>query len=222
MPTVESVRMFRGPVCPLGRDGEGKVESSGGRWDAGIIRNAAVITRGEAMGHGLWIDAVMLKQTAKGINSDSPVARYTHPSFSDSIGTVLGRWTAARVDGDKVRADLHFLSSARKAPGGNYLDYILSLAEEDPASFGVSIAFAGDYEAESAFVKANLDKKGKFQSPDSENKDNLPHARISLLTAADLVGEPAANPSGLFHKPLSPKGPTWKQRRNARAIALDK
>lgn len=40
-----------------------------------------------------------------------------------------------------------------------------------------------------------------FKSPDPLNVKNLPHARIGELRAGDVVDDPAANPTGLFHRP---------------------
>lgn len=217
-----ALKMLRGPICQLGRGGEGNVEPDGGRFKAGVIRGASVIMRGEAAGHGFWVDKTMLQQTSKAINEARPVGRYTHPSlFSDPLGRVLGRWENASVDGQKVRADLHFHASAHKSKDFS-LDYILSLAVEDPAVFGVSIAFMPDVDAEREFVEKHT-KKSRFVSPDSENADSLPHARLAELAAADLVGEPAANADGLFHRrsQIVVPGPTWRQRRNARAVELD-
>lgn len=39
-----------------------------------------------------------------------------------------------------------------------------------------------------------------FRSPDPQNVDNLPHARLKELRAVDAVDDPAANPGGLFHR----------------------
>lgn len=170
----------------------------------GVLRGYSVITRGEALGHGLWIDSEMLSQVADAGNS-SPngiKSRFTHPGLSsDGLGKAVGRATNFRVEGDRVLADLNLLESASKSPEGDLRDWVLSMADEAPDMFATSIVFARDVEAEDAFAKENsVQQKGQslFISPDQENKANLPHARLASLRASDLVDEPAANPGGFF------------------------
>jgi len=203
--------LFRSPVARGVKKGTDAppIEHDGGHHGAGIIRDFAVITRGEALGHGKWIDGVFLDQVAGAINAaDGVKSRFTHPDLSgDGLGKHLGRVTDATREGDVVRADLHADPNARKAPDGDLAGYVLGLAESDPEAFGASIAFYGDREAERAFMKEHggTDREGNydpdnFKSPDPANKDNLPHIRMRQLRAVDIVDEPAANPAGLFHR----------------------
>lgn len=180
-----------------------------GMFGAGLIEGVSVITVGEALGHDLWIDAEFLNQTAKAIQAagDRGVkSRFTHPGMSsDGLGKHLGRINNARVEGNQVIGDLHFSDSAHKTPDGDLAEYVNSLVSEDPNAAGLSIVFMRDRNAESQFMLANgaeldgswLDTSG-FKSPDPNNKDNYPHARLAELRAADLVDEPAANPDGMF------------------------
>jgi hypothetical protein len=165
-----------------------------------VINGFAAITRGEALGHDMWIDGAMLAQVAELGNATKGglKSRFTHPGLSaDALGTYLGRAKNFRVEGDVVRADLHLAESAAKSPKGDLADYVMSLAEEDPEAFGTSIVFSHDFEAEEKFTDENLSAK-KFVSPDGDNKNNYPHARIKELRAVDAVDSPAANPGGFF------------------------
>ena len=196
-----------------GVSGSAPVDPAGGAERAGLISGMAIITRGEALGHGLWIDATFLTQTAAAINATPSGAksRFTHPGLSgDGLGKQLGRVRGATVDGDCVRGDLHFSLSSHSTPDGDLARYVLDLAVEDPAAFGNSIAFKHDAAAEEAFALAHgaewVDDPdfGRvlsfefFESPDPDNVRNLPHARLASLRAVDVVDEPAANPAGLF------------------------
>lgn len=197
------------------KSGKASVEREGGDNGAGIVRGAAVITRGEALGHGMWIDAVMLRDVHEAINAAGQrgiKARFTHPGLSsDGLGSFLGRFKNAELDGDIVRADLHLAESAHDTPDGDLASYVMNLAEEDPEAFGASIVFKHDGNAEEDFETANQqpveekDYKGqpvtrmRFRSPDPKNTEHLPHARLKQLRAIDAVDSPAANPSGLFH-----------------------
>jgi len=172
------------------------VDRAGGEQSTGLISGVAVITRGEALGHGVWIDREFLHQSAAAINlRDGVKSRFTHPGLSgDGLGRYLGRVQNATVDGDVVRADLHISQTAHDTPDGNLADYVMDLAEIEPDMFGLSIVFESDAGAESEHRTLNPD------TPDPANAANLPHARLAALRAVDVVDEPAANPSGLFHR----------------------
>lgn len=187
------------------------VERDGGDKGAGIIRGMALLSIGEAQGHGLWCDQVMLEQLVDQVNSageKGAKARFTHPDLSgDGLGKFTGRIKNASLDGNTARGDLHFSQSAHETPDGDLANYLMALAEDDPEAFGNSIAFEADRQAEAEFLlkhgaKINdgyLDAKS-FRSPDKLNAKNLPHARIKSLMAVDAVDEPAANPNGLFRR----------------------
>jgi len=178
------------------------VDRQGGDSGAGVIRGYAVITRGEALGHGVWIDEPFLHDVAAQINAAEQglKSRFTHPGMSsDGLAKFLGRTKHAIVDGDTVRAEIHFSASSHRTPDGDLAGYIMDRAEEDPASFGASIVYEPDSDAEDAFVLAHGGME-QFQSPDPLNTANLPHARLKQLRAVDLVDDPAAT-SGLFHRP---------------------
>lgn len=192
---------------------ESPVSRIGGMYGAGMIQGFSVITRGEALGHDLWVDSYFLQQVADFINaSEAGVkSRFTHPGLSsDGLGKFLGRTKDAAVDGDVVRGDQHIAASAHKTPDGNLAEYIMDRATEDPASFGASIVFSRDFEAEAAFIeeaggKIVYDDYGYpeiegFVSPDPDNENNYPHSRLAELHAVDTVDDPAANPGGLFQR----------------------
>ncbi|MCJ7543969.1 MAG: hypothetical protein MUP47_05290 [Phycisphaerae bacterium] len=195
---------------------EPAVDRGGGELGAGMIRGISLVTRGEALGHGYWLDREFVGsvQTTAAAAPRGVKARFSHPTISDDgLGTFLGRAKSARLvgNGDKAAADLHFSAAAHRTPDGNLATYVMDLAEEDPAAFGVSIVLEHDVEAEIAFALEHganwtADEYGEyldftdFKSPDPDNVDNLPHARLQELRAADVVDDPAANPEGLFHR----------------------
>ena len=180
---------------------ENPVNRTGGDYGAGLIRGYAVITRGEALGHGLWIDNQFLSDVAEQINtSEGHKSRFTHPGLSgDGLAKFLGRTKNATIDGDTVRADLHLSKSSHRTPDGDLAGYLLDRAEEDPASFGASIVYEPDFDEEDAFVLTH-GGTDSYVSPDPLNVGNLPHARLSGLRAVDTVDDPAANPNGFFHR----------------------
>jgi len=193
-------RRFRAPVA---RGSKPAIDRAGGYRGAGIIRNASIVTAGEAKGHGFWLDSDFLDSVAEAVNRPNKgvKVRFTHPSLSgDGLGTFLGRAMSAERDGEQVIADIHFSEAGHKTPDGDLAEYVMDLAAEDPEAFGVSIVFDPDYGAEDRFSADHEDENGIFRSPDPANVDNLPHARLAVLRAADVVDSPAANPDGLFHR----------------------
>jgi hypothetical protein len=187
--------------------GEKPVDEKGGDFGAGIIRGMAILTRGEALGHRLWCDRVMLQQVCDAINASERgiKARFTHPDLSgDGLGKSTGRVKNASVDGDVVRGDLHFSQAAHQTPDGDLAGYVMLLAMEDPEAFGNSIAFDEDFVEEDKFRAQHSEADGEgypeFKSPDPQNIHNYLHARVAALRAVDAVDDPAANPNGLFHR----------------------
>lgn len=182
----------------------------GGKFGAGLIPGVAVITRGEALGHDAWVDRDFIAQVdaAMAASANGVKSRYTHPDMSgDGLAKGLGRVTHAVSESpDVVRGDLHFWKSSRTAPDGDLGLHVLERAHEDPTSFGASISFTRDIEAEVEFLLAHGAKQDKygnidisgFKSPDPENKNNYPHVRLAKLRAVDIVDDPAANPDGLY------------------------
>jgi hypothetical protein len=160
-----------------------------------IIRGVSVIQAGEALGHGLMIDEIMMAQVVAAINATGDIgtkSRFTHPGMcSDAMGKMLGKAKNARVDGDKVLADLYVSQHASKTPDGDLAEYVMAMAEESPEDFGLSIAFDG-------FAIFKLADGTEMPAQKSEDDGPMPFARLTKLRAVDVVDEPAANRSGLF------------------------
>lgn len=177
--------------------------------EARVMRGVAVITRGEALGHRLWIDETMLHQVIAAGNANAAKGipmRWSHPSLcNDGMGKQVGRAFGFRYDPktQSVRADVRFY---QKTTGqrAELIETIFDLAQEDPEVLGLSIDFYRDLKAEEDFMAAHSDPDGGgFTSPDPDNVENFPHCRLAKLSYIDFVNEPAANPSGLFSAPVA-------------------
>lgn len=177
------------------------VSEKNGMYDAGLIENVSLISRGEALGHDMWIDRETLQQVMlQGEKKGSVKVRFTHPTMcSDGLGRALGRVDNFRLFNDKVIGDLHFFESAHSTPEGNLAEYVMLLVDEDPTSAGLSIVFEADLDQQESFYR-QYTTNGVFTSPDPDNTKGYQHVRLSELRAADVVDEPAANPSGMFHR----------------------
>lgn len=213
-----AIERFRGPIVRGLSVGTGDVRPGSGIFGAGLIQGMSVVTRGEALGHGVWLDSAFVDQVQAGLDGltrgpgKGAKSRFTHPDLSsDGLGKTLGRVRYGKREGDLLRGNLHFYRTAHDAPDGDLAKYVMSLATEDPAAFGASIVFVHDVDAELQFALENgatnqhsewggwVDYSG-FRSPDADNAKNLPHARLADLLAVDVVDEPAANPNGLFYR----------------------
>ncbi len=164
-----------------------------------IITGVSMLQIGEALGHDLMVDSVMLQQCVDAVNSapNGIKSRFTHPgACNDAMGKQLGRVKDARVVGDKAVADLHLSNAASNAPGGDLAGYVMDLAEEDPTAFGLSIAFDGERVWKLADGGERQAVRGEPAPANATTKKPL--ARIAKMGAADAVDEPAANRDGLF------------------------
>jgi hypothetical protein len=118
---------------------------------------------------------------------------------------MLGKVKNARVVGDKAVADLHLAEHASKTPDGDLANYVMSMAEESPEDFGMSIAFDGALVfkrpdgSEVEYRVSECGPDGDFTSTKPvDATTSKPFARIVKMRASDVVDEPAANRDGLF------------------------
>ena len=81
------LKHFRASVS---RTSGAAISDDGGKYGHGYITGLSVITRGEASGHDMWIDADFLSDVTAAGNAanDGMKARFTHPGqSSDGLGT---------------------------------------------------------------------------------------------------------------------------------------
>jgi hypothetical protein len=136
---------------------------------AGVVRGVSVITVGTAKGHGVMIDATTLAQV-KACAEGYKGGLKVKMTHEGDAGDIIGYLTGFRIEGEQLIADLNLLKSSR------FREYVLEIAQAIPDTFGLSISFSGPV----------------------EDKDGADYARCLEIYSADLVAEPAANPSGLF------------------------
>jgi hypothetical protein len=180
----------------------------------GIIFGCSVAVAGEAAGHHLIFDTVTLRQLLDmGNKRETGIkSRFTHPGLSDDgLGKFLGRMRDFRLAGDRLVADLHLSKSSANTPHGNLRDYIIQLAKEDPAAFGISVVVdlekywilkdGRQITVGADGIRPTIDgiRPGTDGiRPGIDTTTKYPVARILSFVAADAVDEPALNPQGLF------------------------
>lgn len=196
---------FRSTPSYAGTDALPKVDAR-----AGVIRGVSLAEGVEALGHGMDLDATTLRQVCDQVNATGAQglkSRLGHPgACEDTTGKMLGRVKDARVEGNKAVADLYLSQASRSMPGkGDAYTWALKRAQEDPASFGMSIAFRGMPSwklSDGTEVPAMSENGERVKRPDNAVGPR-PVARVEKLTAADVVEDPAANRDGLFAQAFS-------------------
>jgi hypothetical protein len=105
----------------------------------------------------------------------------------------IGRAKNFFIDGDTARADLFLRNSAKETPAGNLYGRVISMAEEDPEMFGMSIVFSP---SESYRIDVDGNKFAE-STPEFHQLTGDPFATIDKLFGVDVVDEGAAT-DGLF------------------------
>lgn len=152
--------------------------------DKGVLYGVKIIELGEINdSRPYYVDEETLQQVVElGNNSPKGVkVRYTHVEHEDAMGSHLGRANNFRIENGSVRADITFARSAFASPKGNLAGYVMTLAEEDSESLGMSVA---------GMLDAN-------RMSDEGDEGTMP-LRFYELYSADVVAEPAATRNGIF------------------------
>ena len=141
--------------------------------DKKIIYGVSVITAGvPAKGHKMDVDDTTLEQIYdSAISKGGQVA--VKENHKSGVGETTGYLCNFRVEGNRLRADWHLLTSYPKT------EQFLETAEKMPKNVGLSASFVGP---ERPVI----------------GKDGRQKARCEELLSVDFVSFPAANPNGLF------------------------
>jgi len=142
-----------------------------GKVSGNTIKGVSLLQEGPALGHGVWVDRVMLEQGKKLAAAKGKIkAKQNHWS---GIEDTLGYYENFRIRAGKLVADLTLFDAAPTTP------LMLEMIESIPEAFGVSIKFAPDAE-------------------EYDKTNDRYNARIRELYSADFVDTPAANRGGVF------------------------
>ena len=149
-------------------------------FDSGVIRDVAIITTGEAKGHGVYVDATTLAQVKKcaDLFRGGLGVKFNPNTFDHGQAGIAGSVQNLRIVGNRLLGDLRVASTYA------FRAYLLELAANQPDSFGLSIDF----------------------DMYTENVGGLDYARCASLDAVTVVDVPAAN-DGLFRAASQPADP---------------
>jgi hypothetical protein len=165
----------------------------------GVIKGCAVITVGEAKGHGMRVDLTTLEQVKDSAEDyvGGLAVRFAQEDHGGGAANIIGNLRNWRIEDDTLRADLFLLKA--------HQDYelVMEMAATMPEAFGLSIVFSGVH----------------------EDTDNGTFARCQELYGCDVVKNPAANPTGLFQaKPqvdTNPQGEPMKKDEQSKQIEVE-
>ena len=132
--------------------------------DASIIPDVYILSQGEAKGHDLYIDKTSLEQAYQ-LMKAAPNGIKCKLNHGSGLDAVVGYARNPRIEGDKLKADLHLLKSSP------HYGLIKEMADEAPDQFGVSLAFMNE----------------------SETIGGKDYIRPQSIASADLVSSPASN-----------------------------
>lgn len=156
---------------------------------SGAIRGLSVVTKGGLTDRPLEFDDTTLEAVlALGQKPRQGIQSFFGHGFE--LGTHLGWMRNFRRDGDRIRADLEMSKMASVSPQGDIGAYVSGMAREEPQAIGASMVVRG-------YLEWRLNKDGTLQR--DKDRNVLPALlRVTSLESVDIVGRPAANPSGLF------------------------
>lgn len=114
-----------------------------------VVHGVVAMQVGEAIGHGIYADptTLQLARTLSNLDSSGVRGRFGHPGMSENAtGKKLMRGKEFRIDGDKLRFDMHLLESARKSPAfkKDPVEYMLEVAKREPTELGMSYVLRTD------------------------------------------------------------------------------
>lgn len=148
----------------------------------GKINGVSIITIGEALGHGCFIDSTSLEQVL-GLALAQPDGVKAKADHGSGIFDTVGKLVNFRREGNQVKADLELFKS------DSNFSKVLEMAIKLPESFGFSVNTSAEY----------------------EKKDGKKLVRFKELESVDLVDAPAANPNGLFSQQTNNNNTMLKQ-----------
>lgn len=170
--------------------------------EAGRLFGVSLITGDrEAKGHGLFIDQKTIDGAGELVAAKGGrlKAGIRHASWADYMATgadrildLPGFFSGLKVKGNQLVGDMEFYDSFKAAHPEDFA-HLLEVAEKTPELIGLSVEMYGYavYVAEDGTEYSERPKDIPLQY------DGLPAFRVTDLTAAAFVADPAAN-DGLF------------------------
>ena len=183
--------------------------------DAGILRNVALMSIGEAAGHGCRVDLATLQGLFK-LTQGKSIKAYLNHSYNPAPTEVVGVFSGIYIDNEKgvLRASQFKALDAFKTHNRQAFDTLFELATTAPESFGVSVVICQNLEdaadGGSAYIRPISIDSADFVSSPAANKalfsqenpidviekpiqEIIPEAPLPVAVEQSLSTPPAAN-----------------------------
>ena len=166
--------------------------------EAGVMAGVSLISVGEALGHGAYVDEDSIDTALAALNQmgGGLPAYITHRGalFDDRLTREIGMFTGFRVEGEQLKADFSAFDSFKEDESRKF-NRLFEMAEKMPERFGLSIVFS----AAMSWATPAGDVPGSMDRPEDAMFE-YPSVRVLEVNSADFVDTPAANQRGLFSK----------------------
>lgn len=152
--------------------------------------DVSILTEGEALGHGVYIDERTIEQFTALVLGKTVPAYVTHEdAMSDRLGNECGMFSGFYRDGNRVRArNFVFLQSFAEKEAEEH-STLVELAQKYPDQLGISPVMG----VSRAWVMADGSEAAAMgERPEGAVRD-LPSLRVSRVISCDFVKTPAAN-----------------------------
>jgi len=142
--------------------------------EAGIMRNVALMSIGEALGHNCRVDLASLQGLFK-LSTGKSIKAFLNHSYNPAPTEVVGVFTGIYIDAKNgvLRASQFKALDAFKTHNPQAYDTLFELAATAPDSFGVSVSI--------------------YQELEDAEDGGAAYIRPTSIESADFVSSPAAN-----------------------------
>ena len=163
----------------------------------GEVNEASLITTGEILGHGMWLDEAGLDTFMECIQGTQVKAYYKHSDENEalsSIGYFQNFQKKQKENGEyQIVGDFSALNAWKENNNGEYSTFF-ELAEKAPEVFGISVEAL----IKGAYYNQEGDLVWLDESEDALDEETKIHAFCDKVLAWSVVSTPATNPNGLF------------------------
>jgi FtsZ-binding cell division protein ZapB len=163
----------------------------------GEVNEVSLITTGEILGHGMWLDESGLDSFLQCVQGTQVKAYYKHSDENEalsSIGYFENFQKKQKENGEfQIVGDFSALNAWKQSNGKEYSTFF-ELAEKAPEVFGISV--------EALIKSAYYNQEGELvwldESQEDLEEDTKIYAFCDKVLAWSVVSTPATNPNGLF------------------------
>lgn len=163
----------------------------------GEVNEVSLITTGEILGHGMWLDEAGLDSFLQCVQGTQVKAYYKHSDENEalsSIGYFENFQKKQKENGEfQIVGDFSALNAWKQSNNKEYSTFF-ELAEKAPEVFGISVEAL----IRGAYYSTEGDLIWLDESEDELDEESKIYAFCDKVLAWSVVSTPATNPNGLF------------------------